>query len=65
MPPVDGKQLREMRKQLGMSQTELAEKLGVSQVTVSGWETERFGMQQPEILRLAMECLRLKRKTKA
>lgn len=33
--------LREYRKNKGLSQTELAEKIGVSQNTVSSWETGR------------------------
>lgn len=33
--------LREYRKEKGLSQTELAEKIGVSQNTVSSWETGR------------------------
>lgn len=45
--------LRELRKQKGMSQQELAEKLGVGQPTIWSWETERtkpapYYMQQIE-----------------
>ena len=54
--------LREMRTKLGLSQVELAKLLKVSQVTISRWETDAMAIQQPEILRLAMEHLRCKRK---
>lgn len=54
--------LREMRKKLGMTQVELAEALGVSQVTISSWETDRFAIQQPKILKLALDHLRCKQK---
>lgn len=50
--------LREMRLKLGMTQVELAKALQVSQVTISSWETAAFKIQQPEILRLALEHLR-------
>lgn len=55
--------LREMRQKLGMTQTELAAALGVSQVTISSWETEAFKIQQPEILKLAVQHLACRRKT--
>jgi transcriptional regulator with XRE-family HTH domain len=34
--------LKEIRKSLGMTQTELAERLGLTQVTISGWERRKF-----------------------
>jgi transcriptional regulator with XRE-family HTH domain len=36
---MKGNPLREFREQHGMSQVELARKIGVSSVTVSRWET--------------------------
>lgn len=55
--------LREMRLKLGLTQTELAEALKVSQVTISRWETNEFAIQHPEIMKLALAHLRcLKRK---
>ena len=54
--------LREMRLKLGLTQTQLAEALGVSQITISRWETEAHEIQQPVILKLALEHLRCKRK---
>lgn len=55
-------ELRKMRERLGLTQVQLAEALKVSQVTISRWETEEFRIQQPEILRLAIEHLRCKRR---
>lgn len=37
-----GKQIRELRKQAGLSQDELAEKLNVPSNTVSRWETATY-----------------------
>lgn len=54
--------LREMRTKLGLTQVELADLLKVSQVTISRWESQAHEIQQPEILRLAMEHLRCQRK---
>lgn len=34
--------LKEIRRTLGMTQTELAERLGLTQVTISGWERKKF-----------------------
>lgn len=36
-----GNLIREMRKEMGLSQRELGEKLGVGRTTVSAWETDR------------------------
>lgn len=54
-------ELRKMREKLGLTQVQLAERLMVSQVTISRWETEEFRIQQPEILRLALQHLRCER----
>jgi transcriptional regulator with XRE-family HTH domain len=56
--------LREMRQKLKLSQTELAEALGVSQVTISRWETDAMAIQQPEILRLAIAHLSCQKRKK-
>ena len=56
--------LREMRQKLGMTQTQLAEALNVPQETISRWETGKYPMQQPTVLKLAMEHLRCKSRPK-
>jgi len=38
---MNGKQIKETRIRVGLSQNELAEKLGVSQPTISLWERSR------------------------
>ena len=40
----DGKQIKELRRQLGLTQTQLSSRLGIRQQTVSEWET---GMYRP------------------
>ena len=48
--------IRYMRTQLGMTQTELAEALGVSRQTVSSWETGRKGFHE-KLVYLALQTL--------
>lgn len=50
--------LREMRQRLKLTQAQLAEALSVPQATISRWENGEHDIQQPEILKLAMERLR-------
>jgi transcriptional regulator with XRE-family HTH domain len=61
---MDGMKLREMRLKLGMTQAELAEALEVPQATISRWENAKHDMDHPAILKLAMEHLRCKRRTR-
>lgn len=49
--------LREAREHLGMTQRDLAQALGVRQVTIWRWETGQHPIQHPTILRLALERL--------
>jgi|ERR1700722_2807746 len=42
--PLTGKEVRFMRKFLGLSTTEFGEKLGVSHATVVKWENEKTGI---------------------
>lgn len=58
---MNGMGLRKMREKLGLTQTALAEKLGVSQVTISRWETDAMVIRHPKILRLALEQLRVRK----
>jgi GTP pyrophosphokinase len=41
-----GSRLREMREARGLSQKELAEQLGITQVAISGWER---GAREPDL----------------
>ena len=36
-----GQEIKKLRKRLGMTQQELADKIGVDRVTVARWETEQ------------------------
>jgi len=53
-------ELKALRKNLGMSQAQLAEKLGIDRVTVARWES---GMRNiPPMLALALKALKPKRR---
>lgn len=54
MTPED---LRTRRRRLGLSQTQLAEQLGVTQNTISRWELGEMEIANPTMLRLALERL--------
>ena len=45
--------LKEIRKSNGMSQQQLAEKLGVTQATLSGWENEKYEIDNASLLKCA------------
>ena len=40
IPAMKGKQLRAIREHLGLTQTEMAEKIGVSMNTIARWERD-------------------------
>ena len=46
------KRIRELRVRAGLSQGELAEKIGVSQVTISNWETKRSAPRKEQSAKL-------------
>jgi transcriptional regulator with XRE-family HTH domain len=54
---VTGAELKAARLALGLSQRGLAERLGVPQATIWRWEAGKTAVQQPRILRLALERL--------
>ncbi len=45
--------LKEIRKSNDMSQQQLAEKLGVTQATLSGWENEKYEIDNASLLKCA------------
>ena len=52
-PEVSAKQLRRRRVELGLTQIELAEKLGVTNVTVSRWESGTFRVSATRLREIA------------
>jgi transcriptional regulator with XRE-family HTH domain len=55
-------ELRRIRAELGLTQTELGEELGVHRVTVARWETGERGIPEP-VARL-LQRIRAERKRK-
>lgn len=53
-------ELRAARKQLGLTQAQLAAELGVHQSTYAKWEAGTFRIAHPEILKLALESLAIR-----
>ncbi|MBQ4111114.1 MAG: helix-turn-helix transcriptional regulator [Clostridia bacterium] len=45
--------LKEIRKKKSMSQQELADYLGVTQATLSGWENEKYEIDNASLLKCA------------
>lgn len=54
-------ELRAARKQLGLTQAQLAAELGVHQSTYAKWEAGTFRIAHPEILKLALNAVRSQR----
>jgi len=52
-----GQEIKAVRKELGLNQTQLAEKLGVHRVTLAKWETGEVEPENPIMLRLALDSL--------
>ena len=44
---VTGPQLRRIRKQLGLTQVALAERIGVTSTSVARWERSEIGISEP------------------
>jgi transcriptional regulator with XRE-family HTH domain len=55
---MTGAELRTLRQALGLSQLELAQRLGRARYTISRWETGRHRIRDGRTLRLAIEGLR-------
>ncbi|MCI9626490.1 MAG: helix-turn-helix transcriptional regulator [Clostridia bacterium] len=43
--------LKELRKKDGLSQQQLAEQLGITQATLSGWENEKYEIDNTSLLK--------------
>ena len=57
--PFGGGSLRTARKELGLTQAELAAYLGTDQRVISLWESGKLEIERPETLALALDGLRL------
>lgn len=51
---VTGKDVRRIRKRLGLSQPQLAERLGVTKNSVARWERGEMGIRQSVVILLGM-----------
>ena len=45
--PMKGKELRQLRLKMGITQKQLAEQLGVTENTVARWERDEIKMGEP------------------
>jgi predicted ATPase/DNA-binding CsgD family transcriptional regulator/DNA-binding XRE family transcriptional regulator len=54
-PAADAAELRRRRRELGLSQSELARALGVAPNTLARWERGELGVGNPALLRLALD----------
>lgn len=51
---VTGKDVRRIRKRLGLSQPQLAERLGVTKNSVARWERGEMGIRQSVVILLGL-----------
>lgn len=54
---MTGKQLKQRRQKLEISQESLAERWDIPQATLSRWESEKHKIQHPKILDDAMKTV--------
>lgn len=59
---MDGHELRVIRTKLNMNQEQLAAVLGVTQNTISRWESGKVAIRHDQILELALRCLEYERR---
>lgn len=57
---MDGKEIRENREYLGLTQEELGKLFGKTANTIARWERDEVKFESPLILRLAFEALKRK-----
>lgn len=58
---MTGQQLRAIREQLGLTQEQLAESLGIPPNTLARWERSEVTIRHPVILSLALTAIAAKR----
>lgn len=61
---MNGSELKQRRKRLGLTQTDLAKHWNVTQANLSLWENDKIRIQHPEILNDALKYLESKNVTK-
>jgi transcriptional regulator with XRE-family HTH domain len=54
---MDGSELQRRRKALGLSQSQLGEKIGIRQPSISAWEQGHKPIGNPRMLALALWAL--------
>ena len=54
---MNGTEIRERRKKLGLTQVQLGEKLGIHSNTIARWEQDTLNIQHPELVSLALTAL--------
>lgn len=52
--PMNGKEIRVIRKQLDWTQARLAEEVGVTTNTVARWERDEMGIREPAVKLIRM-----------
>jgi transcriptional regulator with XRE-family HTH domain len=57
MGGMDGSELQRRRKALGLSQSELGERIGIRQPSISAWEQGHKPIGNPRMLALALWAL--------
>lgn len=55
---MTGSQLRRLREEIGLTQGQLGERLGIPEKTIQRWETGTLQMRHPGLIRLALAQLR-------
>ena len=63
---MKGKELKEIRSQLGLTQQQLADKIGTTKNTVYRWEKDRMVIREPtaNLLRLLIQISPTRKKAK-
>ncbi len=64
VPLVDGSELQRLRKRAGLTQAELAAKLGVAPNSVARWERNERAIVEPmaRLIRMTLEPMKPKRR---